>query len=484
MRRIRLTGDVDPRVHQTRTWVAKQRSIHARALHEKVSAMRDVDEYDGETAVEVISPAQVEEFLDQGKAYGESHEVCPVQADPRRIVERDIEHPQAYTPSYQERRVMFNGLPRDVITQDRSGLKIRHKTGAESVRLGLDVNPGQFVVRVYRTIGNMSADYDVHGMALDVNGVYDPNSELKDEQHVLRDTLTEQQEERKRWGIGSATTRPAWAMGDNAWRVSGTCMEYIFTMEELMHTHSIYCPELDLVISIEDQFHAVPMHPANIGGMKRLFLQGDPTVHNSLGVQHRIFIVDNAGSVRERYTNINGEVYRLMPVKSKLLNDGAWLIRTDPVRSNRKERSKMSFQYAPISKMDEVFNLYLNYEDAYSLGGQLKVVEREEMQYKLQTIHLKREQTVRENELTVLKNELEREKMNHQREQENWERIRNQERIRWEREREAHERRMLIMKEKYERESQNRKGFLDIIKAIPSVITGLGTLGACLLAFL
>jgi len=455
----------------------------SRALRQKTMAMRHVDDYDGDTAVEEISPMQVEEFLDGAKFYGENHEICPVQADPRNIVERDIEHPTAYTPSYQERRVMFNGLPRDVITQDRSGLRIRHRAGSENVRLGLDVNPGQFVVRVYRTIGNMSADFDVQGMALDVNGNYDPNSDSSNEQHVLRDILAEQQEERKKWGIGAATNRPAWAMGENAWRVSGTCMEYIFTMEELLSSTSIYCPELDLVISTEDNFSAVPMHPANIGGMKKLFLQGDPTVHNSLGVQHRLFIVDNAGSIRVRYVNINGEVYRLTPVKSKMLADGAWLIRTDPAKSNRKERAKMSFQYAPHTKMDEVFNLYLSYEDAFSLGGQLKVVEREEMQYKLQTIHLKREQTVREGEMTLLKNQLEREKMAHQRQQEEWERARAIERFQWEREREAHERRMLIMKEKYERESHKRKSFLDILKAIPTVITGLCTLGACLLAF-
>jgi hypothetical protein len=457
---------------------------HARALRQRVQAMRDVDDYDGDTAIEEITSAQVEEFLEQASLYGENYEICAVQADPRKIVERDIEHPQIYTPSYQERRVMFNGLPRDVITQDRSGLKVRHKAGAESVRLGLDVNPGQFVVRVYRTIGNMSADFDVQSMALDVNGTYDPNSGVEDEQHVLRNILGEQKEQRKKWGIGSSTIRPAWAMGENAWRVSGTCIEYIFTMEELATNHSIYCPELDLVISVDDQFSGVPMHPSNIGGMKKLFLQGDPTVHNSLGVQHRIFIVDNAGSVRERYTNINGEVYRLMPVKSKLLSDGAWLIRTDPVYNNRKGRSKMSFQYAPIRKMDEVFNLYMNYEDAYSLGGQLKVVEREEMQYKLQTIKLKREQADQDNEMTLIKNELEREKMTRQREQEEWERSRAIERFRWEREREAHERRMLVMKEKYERASHNRKSFLDILKSIPTVISGLGTLAACLLAFL
>jgi hypothetical protein len=144
----------------------------------------------------------------------------------------------------------------------------------------------------------------------------------------------------------------------------------------------------------------------------------------------------------------------------------------------------MSFQYAPIRKMDEVFNLYMNYEDAYSLGGQLKVVEREEMQYKLQTIKLKREQADQDNEMTLIKNELEREKMTRQREQEEWERSRAIERFRWEREREAHERRMLVMKEKYERASHNRKSFLDILKSIPTVISGLGTLAACLLAFL
>lgn len=460
MRKIRLLNDVDPRSAQRRAGTQSSNAVIEAALNDRIRKFAGDQGSDDILVLDDV-PKRVTDALrtSMERDIGPNNAITAVMADPRKVSISDADYPKNQ-PSYGEHVVMFNGVSLPVTTQDRSGFKVRHKPNNPNTRIGLDVAIGEFVIRVYRHLDDNNTDFDVQGMALDANGYYDPNSGSTEEGHVMRAAWTEHKERLR---------HRTFHYGNGPYGVSSVVTEYRFTMDELLKFRSIYCFELDLIVSIEDQFEAIPPHPASLFGNKQMFLQGDPSVDAGLGLQYRLVIVDNARRVKERYVNLNGSVYRVKPTMSKVLRSGAWLIRTEPVEGNTRGKTRTIVEYSTLSKMDEAFHLFASYEEAFSLGDQIKVTERIEQRTKLELARLKQVSAQRDHEFAEFKMSVERERAE-------WEHERARERMRWEREREQRERAMFGLKERAEEASHRRKSGLEWLKFIPAALTAIGSL--------
>jgi hypothetical protein len=469
MRKIRMLQDVDPRVAQRAIGEKEVVSVLDSALQSRVQdyvvGRAKEDSVLFENVPKRVSDCLRESLVDHRD---DDMSVTAVTGAPRAVTrfQPTFNQDEKFrVPPFKVETIMHNGMPVPVTVQDRSGLKVRFKPNNPKTQIGIDVNVGEFVVRVRHVIDDIHTQFDVQSMALDANGVYDPHVERTDSEAVARVWWQQNKDELQ---------RRVFRTYESTYGVSCLCLDYRFKMDELMKDRSIYCQELDLIISIEDVFEDVPPHPSTLYGNKKMFMQGDPLIAAGTGLQYRLIIVDNSRRVKERYANINGEVYRIKPVMSKILRNGCWLIQSSPAAGNGKGKMPMQVRFADIHRMDKVFNLYSSYEEAMSLGGQIKVVERAENQLKMELAHMKREQAQQDREFATFRANVDREKLALEHE-------RYRERMAWERERDIREHQLAILKEKAETAGHRRKSSLEWLKFIPATLGAIGSLGILLL---
>jgi hypothetical protein len=153
MSRITLGNDVDPRTvirfHRADAGSrVLERVLLGRAVLNPIQQQVADPVFDEVAVIEDVPVETVEQFkrsIENEKM--EWNGINAVQAEDR-VVQTTNLQPPTQTPSYQTSMVMFNGTQLPVITQDRLGLKVRHKPNNPRMRLHLDVIPGEFVVRV------------------------------------------------------------------------------------------------------------------------------------------------------------------------------------------------------------------------------------------------------------------------------------------------------------------------------------------------
>lgn len=231
-------------------------------------------------------------------------------------------------------------------------------------------------------------------------------------------------------------------------------LEYRFGEREFLDKGgSLYCPELDLVLSTLDPA-VVPPHPYNLVGNRQLMFKEDPAMRAMVGFQYRLLIIDNALRYGDRYMFLNGQIHRIKPERSGILRDGAWLFSTPPVKDNHTHPIEATAKWIPLEEMDEALNLYRTYEEAITKGTAEARAER------LETEKL-------DIQLTLNKDKRERIELERKLQEESHARAR---------ETAEYTRRLTLLKDQLEIRAQKRKDTMDWLKFIPGVLTGIAGL--------
>lgn len=247
-------------------------------------------------------------------------------------------------------------------------------------------------------------------------------------------------------------------------------LNYTVTRDDIVRNGGIlYLAELDLVINAtKEEWKA--LHPYSDAATRYQLIEAETNVNNTERFGYSLYIVSNDGRFKDKYVNIGGCVYRVPSTKNQSLRDGVYLCSTGPVENDATTPMPIALHYEFEAARDKL-KLYDSAEEAEKLGDQLAEREKEikELQVKFRELEheLKIERMEFEQEIEEKKREYERISMERQREHSGLE----------------HERAMRGMRDKeyYETRSLARKDSSEVVKFIPSIITG--TLALAVLIF-
>lgn len=238
-------------------------------------------------------------------------------------------------------------------------------------------------------------------------------------------------------------------------------LDYTVSRDDIVNEGgTLYLPDLDIVISVRKDNSPV-VHPYSYTATRYQFMEAETDVNNTERFGYSIYIVSNDGMVNDKYVNIGGVVYRVPAAENKKLQDGVYLCSDAPVTNNASAPMPRVVQYT-FEDAKEKLKLYDSAEEAEKLGDQLVEREKEikELQVKYRELEhdLKIERMEFEREIEEKKREYERLSLDRQEAQARVEYERN---IRAQRD-----------KEYYETRSLARKDSSEVVKFIPTIITG------------
>jgi hypothetical protein len=247
-------------------------------------------------------------------------------------------------------------------------------------------------------------------------------------------------------------------------------LDYTVSRDDIVRNGGIlYLAELDLVINVTKEDWKT-LHPYSDAATRYQLIEAETNVNNTERFGYSMYLVSNDGRYKDKYINIGGFVYRVPSTKNKSLRDGVYLCSTGPVDNDATMPMPLAVHYT-FEDAQEKLKLYDSAEEADKLGDQLAEREREikELQVKYRELEheLKIERMEFEQEIEEKKREYERVSLDRQREQSNLE----------------HERTMRGLRDKayYESRSLARKDSSEVVKFIPTIITG--TLALAVLLF-
>jgi hypothetical protein len=266
---------------------------------------------------------------------------------------------------------------------------------------------------------------------------------------------------------------------DNIYSGGTIILDYPVNIDNLHAANgTLYYKELDLLVSVLP-IDEVPDHPYSDAGRQQQMIFRSQLDEEGIAFGYFIEIIDNQGKYQERYVNIGNQIYRINPKKDESRKDGVYIVTNQPVDKdiNNNERH---VQYYPFDGAEEKLGLYRTREDAVHFGD-LTLAKKHEianLEHSLLTqkaemqsekIRYDRELMEKDRELKLL--ELERQaqlsKLAAQSDE-----------LRLARERADHlaalERQRI--KDYYEERSQSRKDSSELLKYVPSIITGVGAI--------
>lgn len=241
---------------------------------------------------------------------------------------------------------------------------------------------------------------------------------------------------------------------------------------------SLYLQNLDIVVSVM-QDHLIPHHPNSEVGVRNRLVEEDETINNPASFGYSLRIVDSMGIFGDRYVNVHGQVYKVPCVRQSSLPDGVYLTSSGPVETestfNKPVSKRFSFQEA-----DAHLKLYDSIQAAKTHGDEIGQREKElrelTVNLKEKEQRLKDERIEREHEFDKLKVQMDREKAEEEANRKQ-EESRVQQRVAKLKEEIAeleHKRsvEMLQRKDVYETRSMERKDSQEIVKFLPTLISG------------
>lgn len=310
-----------------------------------------------------------------------------------------------------------------------------------------------------------------------------------DSKNQLNDPINEDQK------ILKASIKRSTKLRNNYERAS---VEYFISREVLdMEGGLVYLPEVDIQVSMFTPT-ATPEHPFSFTGYEThtVFDNDFLSCQTLTGIAFKL--VDNAGRLGLRYVNLNRHVYQLTPTTDVNLNDGLYVTTNGMCTGNRRHAVPKT-QYYPTDKIAELFGpIYQTAEQARIDGDPETIRKREwdkaEAELKNDSLLLKskilateaeladmtRIRDLDKLELSRIQAELDRQKLaSDQREQEFKMIERQHEHQRKMLENELHLKK-LDRSDYYDERSSARKDSSDIVKMLPTIITGV----VALLAFI
>lgn len=267
------------------------------------------------------------------------------------------------------------------------------------------------------------------------------------------------------------------------------CLDYLVSRETLQKRGgSVYLVELDLVVSILNGNH-VPLHPYSEVGQRADLIEADEAVNNPKYFGMNIRIVDSNGKFGDRFFNVNGQIYKVVALKSSTLRDGVYMTSSAAIDGDYDVCPPKCTRY-DFDEADEALKLYRTVDEARTLGDVAAAVERDlkelQQRVKREEHELKLERLRREDELDSARRSHERVKLDFEVDMaEKLARLRLRELELDEqkaeldaiRRREEHLRNLesLERKDKYESRSYQRKEVSEYIKYVPVVIAGIAS---------
>lgn len=238
-------------------------------------------------------------------------------------------------------------------------------------------------------------------------------------------------------------------------------LDYTVTRDDIVRNGGVlYLADIDLVINATQE-EWMSLHPYSEAATRYQLIEAETNVNNTERFGYSMYIISNDGAYNDKYINIGGCVYRVPSTKNQSLRDGVYLCSTGPAENDAIKPMPIALHYT-FEDAQEKLKLYDSAEEADKLGDQLSEREKEIKELQVQYRELEHEQKIErmkfEQELDEKKRENERISMERQREHSHLE----------------HERTMRGIRDKeyYETRSYARKDSSEMMKFIPSLITG------------
>lgn len=340
----------------------------------------------------------------------------------------------------------FNGLPCSVTVVDRNGLLVE-------IPASNAVKTRDFIIRVCVTIGQE--------VKLNIDALSNSTSSAN---QVLAEVI-EQGTQQTRRGERRAT------------------LDYHVSLQDIEdHGGSLYLSNLDIVASIMHG-NLVPFHPHSEIGIRNRLVEEEESVNSVDSFGYALRIVDSFDHFGDRYVNINSQVYKVPVVRNSSMPDGVYLTSSGPVAGNYEYPKPISRRYH-FDEADEKLRLYRTAEDARALGDQIAEKERalkvQAVELKEREQRLKEEKAQRDHDFELQKQEIEREKAEDdaRRKREDNDQARRLARLKDEVADLEHRRNVAMIhhKDAYEHRALERKETGELVKLLPTLITGAFTL--------
>lgn len=350
-----------------------------------------------------------------------------------------------YSPSPIEYRLTYiNNLPHEVTIVWRSGLKFRLPPVPS-------MDNDRLIARVEITV-HPAVKLDIERVLSAIDET--ATSELK----AMREAFSVE-------------------IKGNKYEGARIILDYGLTLDELRKFGgTVYYSELDCVVSLLP-FEQVPPHPYSEEGRQQQVVAGS-VLSPELGFGYSVEIIDNAAKYGERYLNIGGTVYKVVPKKDYSRRNGIYVL-SNQFDPEQLDADPMEVKFYDFANAEEI-GLYRTFDEALHRGD-------------IQTAR-KQEIATLEHEITMRKSELARERQKHEREmlaletklkEQTTEAERRSQEFKELRERMEHDRELERQRTKdfYESRSYVRKDSSEAVKIIPSIVMGLGAVFMAIKAF-
>lgn len=235
---------------------------------------------------------------------------------------------------------------------------------------------------------------------------------------------------------------------------------------------SIYVTGADAVFTMSDTVDDAPPHPYSDAGLR---------VTNAANVDpmelvYKLDLVDNSNSIKDKFTSINGDVYRLEPIQDARRPDGLY-------RYCKKPHDRNSHDHAVYETFFNIADLALagvyNTADEAIYAGDIAAKKKEELlekQHEATLSKIRAEASKHEAATASLEQQIAANEIKHKAELDMIA-VKQQEAFRSF----AEERKRSELKDYYEEKSYARKDSSEFTKHLPMIILGAG---AALAAFM
>lgn len=231
---------------------------------------------------------------------------------------------------------------------------------------------------------------------------------------------------------------------------------------------SVYFKEIDTVISLGD-YGECPDHPfsyeAEMSGTTTLVSEDEPVY----GLNIDICINDPYNKYGERYVNVFGKVYCVRTVKRYDRREGIYL--------NKTINGKTHNIFIAFEDAEKEINLYRVEDDALTNGHVEIVLKRNLAELEHNNLVLKKELEANKLAINVQQQDYDARKMELDKEKTEWQARKDREDLERKTEYER-------MKDHYDRRSYERKDQTEILKYLPTIMVGLGSIFLAIKTFL
>jgi hypothetical protein len=298
---------------------------------------------------------------------------------------------------------------------------------------------------------------------------------IVNQQILSSDSVDEEPKERKliREEIAASSTSYGTAFGSGA--AGG--LDYALKQSDFTrNTGSLYLPQFDVVVSLEDNVDKVPYHPYSNEGMRAMILANDDGIMGRERFQYGISIVDHHKRFGRKYINIAGEVFPINPVTKTELADGVYL-KTSSTVSEAGHVSTERVLFLTYEQAKEKLRLWNTVEEAITLGNPKVLDDREQRDLVAEQRRLEHESRMRQRE-----REEELELIKHNEAVRVAQQAALEAQLKDQRLLAEHRRAMesMVRKDYYEDRSYARKDSTDFLKYVPALITAIGSLAILL----